>query len=410
MARLKAILSRLLCLGSAAWLLGCSAANFDLPGAGNDASAYAALYPTFAEYCALSQIKKRPGFGAEIRGEIGGHAVFYLNGACRVQDAGYPVLEPCRGDAEDGVGLSMNAHFRNAKWVAIPGRSFFFDGAAAEPTGLTRAGYARTQARAKQLGLYRGVVFHDEVFRTMPAGWSREEWQYEVSVATDYAVAHGRGRFCAKVPVTRAQMARMIAFLNDQNAPYRAGQVFRWDIIRDNCIHLAHNALAAAGLWAEWPINQFLGFAVFDFPVPRNEFVDLMRRTNESWLPDPGAAYDDPVARGSLLAFSQLPTRPGALAEVHPPLRPNAVYETEGLKLIFYEEPLLGRYRSRSTAILGTPAMMDLRANRMRFDRLAQEAEAARRPLAWWVAHGYAQADFPAVYAAYYRAITAQRP
>ena len=74
---------RLAPLLAALWLAACSAARFDLPGAAGDEAAYAAQYPYYAEYCALSQIKKKPGFGADIRGEIGGHAVFYLNGACR---------------------------------------------------------------------------------------------------------------------------------------------------------------------------------------------------------------------------------------------------------------------------------------------------------------------------------------
>ncbi len=49
--------------------------------------------PGYAEFCALSEIDKKPGFGAEIvPGGPGGHSVIYLNGACRVKDAGYPVV------------------------------------------------------------------------------------------------------------------------------------------------------------------------------------------------------------------------------------------------------------------------------------------------------------------------------
>ncbi len=332
--------------------------------------------------------------------------MFYLNGACR-ETGDYPVLELCRGDAEDGVGLSMNEHFANAKWVATPGRRFFFDGVK-EPGGVTRSSYIATQTEAKRRGIYNGVIFHEAVFASMPAGWSRDDWRYEMSIATDYAVGLGRGRYCATVPVTRAQMAQMVAFLNEQNAPFRAGQVFHWSIIRDNCIHLAHNALAAAGLWAEWPINRPLAVAMFDFPVPRNEFVNVMLRTNGAWLPDPAAAAADPAARRSLLQFGQLPTRPGALATAYPLQTPNAVYDTD-LKLIFYDEPMLGRYQRRFDRIFADAAMLDATANSARFDRLARQAEADRRPLDWWQAHGQTAPDFPAVYAAYYAAITAMR-
>src|ERR1700712_347605 len=84
--------SRPASLIAALWLSGCAVAQFDRPGAGGDETAYAGQHPYYAEFCALSQIKKKPGFGADIRGDIGGHSVFYLNGACLVPEAHYPLL------------------------------------------------------------------------------------------------------------------------------------------------------------------------------------------------------------------------------------------------------------------------------------------------------------------------------
>ena len=81
-------------LAAAVWLTACATARFDVPGAADEA-AYAAAHAYYAEFCALSQIKKKLGFGADIRGEIGGHAVFYLQGACLVAGAHYPVLQVC---------------------------------------------------------------------------------------------------------------------------------------------------------------------------------------------------------------------------------------------------------------------------------------------------------------------------
>ncbi len=368
---------RLLPSLAAAALGACAPESFDRPGA-SDEGAYAAAHPYYAEYCALSQIKKKPGFGADIRGEIGGHAVFYLNGACRVEGAGYPLLQVCGGvggAAPDGVGLSMNAHFRNAKWVATPGREFFLHGGLRADAPVTRAAYAAVQAQAKRLGIYDGVTFHEEVFDSMPAGWTREDWRYEMSVATDYAISLGRGRFCARVPVDRPAMSRMVAFLNAENAPYRAGLAeFRWSVFRDNCIHLAHNALAAAGLWDRWPTHQPLLAAVFDFPVPKNEFVNLMRRTNDAM---PARADGlDAAARRSLLQFGALPTRPGALAEARPPGRPNEVYETD-LKLIFYDEPNFGPYQGWFDQVFRDPRYTDAQANLLHFRRLYGAVEAA---------------------------------
>ena len=391
---------RLLALLLTPLLAACAVARFDVPGA-SDEAAYAAAHPLYAEYCALTQIKKKPGFGADIRGEIGGHAVFYLNGACLDPASRYPVLRLC-GDVsaphEDGVGLSMNAHFRDAKWVATPGRDFFFNGGLPPGAPLTRAAYEAVQREAKRRGIYDGVAFHPAVFEPKPAGWSDRDWKYEMSVGTDYAIALARGRYCARVPVTRPQMAVMAAFLNDENAPYREHRrVFRWSVFNDNCIHLAHNALATAGLWPRWPTERFLPVAVLDFPVPKNEFVNLMRRANDAWLPDPGAVYRDVAARAELLRFGRLPTGPGALAEARGPQRPNEVYDTD-LKLIFYDEPIVGRYRPRFERIFSEPRYTDAAANQAHFAALARVALDRRQPLAWWLARA-SYRDDPAGFA-----------
>ncbi len=405
---------RLAPLLAALWLTGCAVARFDIPGAAGDEAAYADRHPYYAEFCALSQIKKKLGYGADIRGEIGGHAVFYLNGACRVPGLAYPVLEVCdgaAGRAPDGVGLSMNAHFLNAKWVATPGREFFFHGNLPPDAPVTRDAYVRVQREAKRLGIYDGVVFHPEVFAAMPPGWAPEDTQYEVSVATDYAISLGRGRYCARVPVSRAQMAAMVAFLNEQNAPYRSGaQRFEWSVFTDNCIHLAHNALAAAGLWAPWRIHRPFLISVFDFPTPKNEFVNLMRRANDRHLLDLAHAYRDPAARRSLMEYGRLPVGPGVLAEARGPQRPNEVYETE-LKLIFYDAPPFGPYQGWFDAIFDDPAALDIRRNGAAFAAAYRDAEAARRPLAWWQERSpYAEDPaFPAFYDKFYHTVAQER-
>lgn len=405
---------RLASLLAALWLTGCAVARFDIPGAAGDEAAYAGQHPYYAEFCALSQIKKKRGYGADIRGEIGGHAVFYLNGACRVAGLGYPVLEVCdgeRGHPPDGVGLSMNAHFRNAKWVATPGREFFFNGNLPPDAPLTRDAYVRVQEQAKRLGIYEGVVFNAWVFDTMPPGWAPEDTRYEVSVATDYAISLGRGRYCARVPVSRAQMAAMVAFLNEQNVPYRSGaQRFEWSVFTDNCIHLAHNALAAAGLWAPWRIHRPFLISVFDFPTPKNEFVNLMRRANDMRLLEVAQAYRDPAARRSLMEFGRLPVGPGVLAEARGPQRPNEVYDTD-LKLIFYDAPPFGPYQGWFDAIFSDSAVLDLRRNGTAFAAAYHEVESARRPLAWWREQAPYADDpaFPAFYDKFYQAVAEGR-
>ncbi len=249
-------------MAAATMLGGCVHAYFVAPLTHLDEHVYAALFPYFAECCAESEFDKKKGFGVDIEGGgPGGHSVFYLNGACRVPDAGYPVLEVCAespdGMAGRGVGLSVNNHYRNANWTATEGRDFFFRGALAPGEGVTRAGYLRTQEQAKAMGIMDGIVFHGEALEDKPADMSERDFMYEVSIATDYAVDFARDRYCARVPLDRDKMDIIVHYLNALNEPYRSGRKeFHWHVLSNNCAYLAHNALAAIGLWPEWKTDR----------------------------------------------------------------------------------------------------------------------------------------------------------
>lgn len=385
---------------------GC-ASILPIPSRGrpNDEAAYTALRPYYLEFCALSEIQKKPGYGADIRGGVGGHSTIYLNGVCRAGD-GYPEIAVCPGDpAANGVGLSVNAHFANANWAAIPGRDFFYHGDLKPGQALTREVYDATKAHAKRLGIYDGIRFHDRVFEAMPPGYARDAFKYEVSIGTDYAVGYGRDRYCARVPVSGEQMARIVDYLNGLNRPYREGKAeYEWSVLNDNCIHVAHNALTAIGFWPVWPTRRFILVAAFDFPVPKNEFVNIMRRANDMPIDDLLAVWNDVPARRALLAGEGLPTREGALATFEPVAKENALYDTD-LRLIFYDEPVFGRYEGWYRRIATQPRYSDLWAGLRYFDALYARMEAGGRPLGWWLDKHPALAsepDFPAFYARFY--------
>ena len=371
-------------LSLAICLSGCADPHFNVPESTPDEAAYTAIYPWYAEFCALSEIDKKPGFGAEIvPGGPGGHSVLYLNGVCRVKNAGYPVVALCdesrAPDLGEGVGLSVNAHYSNANWIATDGLDFVLRGDLAPGDPLTRTNYLRTQAKARAMGILDGVEFHPEVFDDRPAGMSRTDFMYDMSVATDYAIGFGRDRYCARVPLDRSKMAGMVAYLNAVNAPYRSGQkVFDWNVLENNCAHLAHNVLAVAGVWSEWPTGRPLLISAFDFPVPKNEFVNLMRRTNDMPIGDPGALYGDAAARASIETQGWIPAGPGGLASSARAIERNDVYNTH-LRLIFYDEPVFGHYQERFDRIFSEPRYTDLRANLNHFAAL-YTAILARRP------------------------------
>ncbi len=371
-------------------------------------AAYTSVHPYYLEFCALSEVQKKPGYGADIRGGVGGHSTIYLNGVCRVGD-GYPQIALCADDpASNGIGLSVNSHFSNANWVPIPGRDFFYHGDLKPGQALTRAAYDATKVHAERLGIYDGIRFHDWVFDDMPSGYVREAYKYEVSIATDYAITYGRDRYCARVPVTAAQMAQIVEYLNGLNRPYRDGEAeYEWSVVNDNCIHVAHNALTSIGFWPLWPTNRFFLIAAFDFPVPKNEFVNIMRRANDMPIEDLLAVWNDGPTRRALLAGEGLPTREGAVATFEPVVHDNAVYDTD-LQLIFYDDPTFGSYEGWYRQILTQPRYTDLQADLRYFDERYARIEAQRKPLAWWEKAHPALArdpDFPTFYARYYEAV-----
>jgi hypothetical protein len=373
---------------------------------------YTAWHPYYFEYCALSEQNKKPGFGMELRGGIGGHSTIYINGVCLKDPGGYPELRICRDDpAGNGVGISVNSHFSNAEWVGVPGHDFFFHGDLQSGQALTRAVYNETKAHAARLGLYNAIRFHDEAYEDMPPGFDRETFKYEVSIATDYALSFGRDRYCARVPVSAAQMHRIVDYMNGLNRPYRNGKTeYEWNVFNNNCIHVAHNALAAIGFWPEWPTGLPVPLAMFDFPVPKNEFVNIVRRANDMPIDRLLSIWRDLSARQAVISGKGLPTRPGALATFEPMFQANAVYDIDP-KLIFYDDPILGSYEDWYRQMAKDPRYTNLKADLDAFRVEYARIEAEKHPLNWWFdQHPILRYDaqFPEFYQRYYQAIEQQ--
>ncbi len=386
---------------------GCESTSFNLPGAPDDPALYATIYPFFIETCAVSGMKKKHGFGFEYQGGSGGHAVVYLNGVCRDTKSSHPAVQMCDEagpSAESGVGLSANGHFSNAAWVATPGRDFFFDGDLRQDESVNSTSYARTQARAKQLGILNGIRFHEAVFDDLPTGMTRYDFMYEASIATDYGISLGRGRYCARLPVSQAQMRRVVAYLNAQNFQYRDGQrMSSMTVVGNNCSHFTHNVLASAGLWEEWPTDRFFLVSALSFPVPKNEFVNQIRRSNDLPLDNPLLLFRDEAARQALLHDDWLPIGPGAIAIAEPIREANDLYDTD-VNLIFYDIPILGSFPSYFNRITADRRYSDLAENLRHFAAVYDRLSAERRPLEWWLNRaGLPSGDGPSFVAFYKR-------
>ena len=123
---------------------------------------YDQLFPYYVELCATSQ------FRSKLKGEggVAGHAVMYIKGACKDEQAPFPQLRRCRvtatelNDPEHGAGVSVGRWFRNVNWVAIPGYELFYQGNLKFGEPLTQAHFDATAHDAISKGVYKGVEFH----------------------------------------------------------------------------------------------------------------------------------------------------------------------------------------------------------------------------------------------------------
>jgi hypothetical protein len=321
--------------------------------------AYEALFPRYVEMCALSQFRTLEGS----KGGIPGHGVLYLKGACRDSRSDAPQLRLCDATTgpEEGVGVTVNRWLENANWIAVPGRDFFFHGDLEPGEKLTRARFDRAVDRAIELDIFRGIELWHPPNEAPHA--SLREFIAKNSAVTDFAITFGRTVLCARVPVSEAMLGQVVDFLNDLNRQYATGNVeFHWSGYSDNCVHLVHNALAAAGIWEPKSVNAIKIRQFFNLAIPANEFLDLAERATQFPLEDFEKVWRDQAAHASLLEFDWLPGHYGALLTSMHVHADNELYDT-AFRLFVLELPFHLGNTHRAEELFGDPRFVDLRKN-----------------------------------------------
>jgi hypothetical protein len=294
---------------------------------------YNALFPYSVEVCAVTQYQRK---GSK-PGGWGGHATLFLSGSEIDSGAGYPRLSlpPAGGERSDpnsGVGISVNKIFDSVTWVAIPGRDEFLRGGLAPERELDEAAYEAAVQRAATAGWFAGITIKKELERERPAAMSREEFIVRHSIGTDFALNFARIAYSARLPMSRDAMGKVIGYLNAANdSAQKSGYI--WNMYTNNCSHVAHNALAAAGVWdpklARGPgavnvardvlsVARALALSqMSDFSFPANNFVRLYEAGNERPIDDPLAAFRNHDVRRTM-NDGWLTTAPGALIARYP--------------------------------------------------------------------------------------------
>ncbi len=291
--------------------------------------AYDQLFAYYVELCATSQ------FRSKLKGEggVAGHAVMYIKGACKDEQASFPQLRRCRvaasepSDPEHGAGISVNRWFRNVNWVAVPGNELFYQGNLKIGEPLTAAHFTATVQDVIDKGIYKGVEFQD--YPSASAGAGIENFIVNEGIGTDLALQFARSVFCARIPVTEPMLNEVIAFLNDKNREYAEGEAdYNWSVWADNCSHTLRNALAAANIWSPLSVRAVKLRQLFNLAIPANEFVNLAELGTEGNIDDYREIQQDGPRRDALHEFHWLPTRHGALLKTLPVHEPNDLYDT----------------------------------------------------------------------------------
>jgi hypothetical protein len=294
---------------------------------------YNAIFPYYAEVCVLTQYHKK----GSTPGGWGGHASLFLHGAEIDGGRGYPRLRLAADDGslsgpDTGTGISVNQILANVNWVAIPGRDQFFRGGLAPEQTLDQPLYEAAIERATRAGWFAGVKIKQRLMRQRPAAMPIQEFIVRNSIGTDFALNFARTAYCARLPLTREATGRVIAYLNRVNDRAQDGG-YTWNAYTDNCSHVTHNALAAAGVWdakqTRGPgvievVKDILsvGRAVAlgrmsDFSFPANNFVRAFEEGNERPIDSAAAGFKDhDVVR--TLNDGWLSTGPGALIVMYP--------------------------------------------------------------------------------------------
>lgn len=165
---------------------------------------YDQIYPYYAEFCAVTQLKPLVGTNG---GGTGGHGVLFLKGVCRDKSAGYPRLKLCEegsidlSNPEAGTSISVDQIFQNVNWIALDGKDLLITGNLTEDKRLDQATQEKLITHVMSLDLFRGVKIHPEYMKDKPKGMTDDEYTVRQTLATEFALNFGRNVYCARLPI-----------------------------------------------------------------------------------------------------------------------------------------------------------------------------------------------------------------
>jgi len=266
-------------------------------------------------------------------GNIAGHALIYVNGLCKDMGKDFPQVKICDDqDNHKGVGVSLDAAFKNVKWMAVPTRELALFG----DYGKNRVDDAVIQKifkKAKEYKVFENVKIAESAIPKGVLDYTSDKIdQYTLySIGTGIAFNTARNMNCVKTKVGPQQLENLSLYLNGINEEYYSGEkTYEWSL-SDNCTHLTTNAFASAGIVRERRAKTKRNIIsnLFTLTLPKSEFLKLVRRVNKRTF-SPRIVWENEKYRNFFNQYNRLPWTYGNLVSKYEIIKNNDFFNTEG--------------------------------------------------------------------------------
>jgi len=294
-------------------------------------------------------------------GNPAGHAFVYVNGLCKDFSKEFPQVKPCtKEDSHQGVGISLDAGFKNVNWIAVPTRELALFGDYGSKK-VDDAAIQNIMVKAREYEIFKNVIIDPKAILPSIREYTSDKLdQYTLyGIGTDLAFNTARNMHCLKTKIGEKQIQNVTSFLNQSNQKfYNTDESYEWSI-SDNCTHLSVNTLASANVGKERKTKtkrSILG-NILNLTLPKSELLKSVRRANKDNF-SPMHVWRNKKLRQFFADFGRLPYTHGNLLAKYDIIQDNDFFKTEGGSFIAL--PVIGMSLKKATKFENTDKVLNL--------------------------------------------------
>ncbi len=309
-------------------------------------------------------------------GNPAGHALVYVNGLCKDYSKEFPQVKPCSAsDNHEGVGISLDAGFKNVNWIAVPTRELALFG----DYGTGRVDDSTIQNimnKTREYEVFKNVEIDPKAILPSMKDYTSDKLdQYTLyAIGTDLAFNTARNMYCLKTKIGDKQIADVTKFLNSTNKRYyTTDEEYQWSI-SDNCTHLSVNTVANAGVGKERKVKTkrtTIG-NILNITLPKSEILKSVRRANKDNF-SPNHIWKNKKLRNFFEKYGRLPYSYGNLVAQYAILKENDFFNTQGGS--FISLPVIGMSLKKATK----DENVDTKTNLLKYKKAINKALSSRQ-------------------------------